>query len=381
MDVVGGPSRTFTVTVNQPLNVSWLINGTQIQNAATTGANNQSTYTNTSPALGTWNVSAIAQKAGDGSVMQTWIWNVNMAPVATFNISGFKINGTNNNGSGLMGWNISLICTVCGSVIATTTTDSQGFYKFSNLQNGTYIVSEEIQSGWTNNTPMSQQVIISGGDQTNVNFTNSLIPRPTFSISGFKLKSIDNSGVSGWTINLTNATTGAMLATDTTGSDGMYQFTSLVNDTYNVTEGTMSGWTPAGPTTLTVPISGADVTNKNFTNNPPVKGSISGYKIEDLNGNEEWDDGEKGLPGWTIELKGIGAGNYRIEKETITDVNGFYRFDNLPAGKYLVKEKLMKGYIPTSRPVIIVSLPDGENSENNSFMNRPIRSLIPKINE
>ncbi|MCL7413566.1 MAG: SpaA isopeptide-forming pilin-related protein, partial [ANME-2 cluster archaeon] len=116
---------------------------------------------------------------------------------------------------------------------------------------------------------------------------------------------------------------------------------------------------------------GADVLDQNFTNMPPVTpttGSISGYKINDINGNGTQDPGENGLAGWTIELRLIGAGKY-ITKETTTDANGFYRFDNLSAGVYLVREKQMKGYRPSSCPVIIVSLADVMNSENNSFFN------------
>src|SRR3989304_3255031 len=32
--------------------------------------------------------------------------------------------------------------------------------------------------------------------------------------------------------------------------------------------------------------------------------SISGYKINDTNGNGKWDVGEKGISGWTIEIMG-----------------------------------------------------------------------------
>ncbi len=47
----------------------------------------------------------------------------------------------------------------------------------------------------------------------------------------------------------------------------------------------------------------------------------------------------------------------------------------MPAGKYIVKEKHMKGFIPASPPVIVVSLEKGMDSTDNNFMNRPISSL------
>jgi hypothetical protein len=234
------------------------------------------------------------------------------------------------------------------------------------------------QTGSVNN------VVVTSGNVTTQDFALQATPPVTppaqkFNISGFKINSNTGMGVPNWPIKFSCSTCTTLETT--TDANGMYLFTEILNGTYNITEGSMPGWTPVGPTDHVVTINGADMPNQNFTNTPPVtppptgKGSISGYKIEDLNGNEVLDDGEKGLQGWTVELKGIGAENHHVEKETITDDKGFYRFDNLPAGKYLVKEKHMKGYIPSSKPVIIVSLAAGENSEKNSFFNRPISSL------
>jgi hypothetical protein len=67
-----GATRTFNISINQPVNVSWQINGTEIQtNCSVTVAS----YTNTSAAIGTWNVSAIVSNA-NGTCMQTWVWTV-----------------------------------------------------------------------------------------------------------------------------------------------------------------------------------------------------------------------------------------------------------------------------------------------------------------
>ena len=71
-----GANRTFNITINQILNVSWQINGTEVQtNASVTAAS----YTNTSAANGTWNVSAIVNNA-NGTDMQTWVWIVEPSP-------------------------------------------------------------------------------------------------------------------------------------------------------------------------------------------------------------------------------------------------------------------------------------------------------------
>lgn len=110
---------------------------------------------------------------------------------------------------------------------------------------------------------------------------------------------------------------------------------------------------------------------------PPTTGSISGYKINDTNGNGKWDAGEKGISNWTIRLIGIignGKDSKVIRKDTFTDNMGFYKFDNLPAGRYFVIEKLIKGFVPTSSPVKRIRLTQGKNSMNNNFTNRPVQS-------
>jgi hypothetical protein len=78
-DTEGG-TRTFNISVNQIVNVSWQINGTVVQ---TNDNVMESAYTNMSAEVGTWNVSAIVANA-NGTAMQTWIWNVVEAPSPCF---------------------------------------------------------------------------------------------------------------------------------------------------------------------------------------------------------------------------------------------------------------------------------------------------------
>ncbi|MGB3460241.1 MAG: NosD domain-containing protein [Halobacteriota archaeon] len=69
---VEGVTRSFTITMDQTVNISWQINGTEVKyNRGVTEA----FYTNRSANIGTWNVSAIACNE-NGRVVQTWIWNV-----------------------------------------------------------------------------------------------------------------------------------------------------------------------------------------------------------------------------------------------------------------------------------------------------------------
>ncbi|MCK4397644.1 MAG: PGF-CTERM sorting domain-containing protein [Methanophagales archaeon] len=72
-----GESITFEISVDQEVDISWQINGTEVQvdEGVTKAA-----YTNTSAVAGTWNVSAIATNTETRlSTMYTWIWSVTSA--------------------------------------------------------------------------------------------------------------------------------------------------------------------------------------------------------------------------------------------------------------------------------------------------------------
>jgi subtilase family serine protease len=69
-----GAERTFSITIDQMANVTWLINGSMVlfeQNVIA------SSYTNTSASDGIWNVTVVVENPF-GSTTRTWIWNVNV---------------------------------------------------------------------------------------------------------------------------------------------------------------------------------------------------------------------------------------------------------------------------------------------------------------
>ena len=61
------------------MNVSWLLNGTEVQ---TNESVTEASYTNISPTVGTWNITAIASNE-NGTGMQTWVWNVSQQVTPT----------------------------------------------------------------------------------------------------------------------------------------------------------------------------------------------------------------------------------------------------------------------------------------------------------
>ncbi|MFC1786627.1 NosD domain-containing protein [Halobacteriota archaeon] len=78
---IEGSTRTFNISINQSVNVSWQINGTEVQ---TNESLTEASYTNMSAVFGTWNISAVASNE-NGTDMKTWIWNVTDSdPTADF---------------------------------------------------------------------------------------------------------------------------------------------------------------------------------------------------------------------------------------------------------------------------------------------------------
>jgi cell division septation protein DedD len=69
-------SRAFTISVNQIADISWQINGSVVQ---TNESVTEAAYMNTSAAIGTWNVSAIATNTTtELSDTHSWTWHVTL---------------------------------------------------------------------------------------------------------------------------------------------------------------------------------------------------------------------------------------------------------------------------------------------------------------
>ncbi|MCX9081535.1 MAG: SpaA isopeptide-forming pilin-related protein [Candidatus Methanoperedens sp.] len=178
-DIIGGPTRTFTIHVNQTVNVSWQIDGKEVSNQTSV---NVSSYSNDSAAAGIWNISALARNA-NGSDMQTWIWNVEQQIPGS--ISGMKFNDSNANGikdqgeSGLLNWTI-LLKNSTGYILDSMITDIGGNYTFAGLAAGNYTVEEVLQAGWNQTFPEAPGIynvtLAAGESVKDRDFGNILLP-------------------------------------------------------------------------------------------------------------------------------------------------------------------------------------------------------------
>lgn len=97
-------------------------------------------------------------------------------------------------------------------------------------------------------------------------------------------------------------------------------------------------------------------------------GSISGYKINDLNSNGKKDTNEPELAGWDMKLENsTGSVSYAI-----TNASGFYIFTGLAPDNYTVSEVPVPGWIrtfPAAPGIYNRTLTDGENITGMDFVN------------
>ncbi len=180
-------------------------------------------------------------------------------------ISGMKFNDLNGNGAkdtgepGVPNWEIDLVYVVPGPapdiLLAQASTDAGGAYKFINIPPGNFEIKELARQGWTATTTTVRSVHIPGSS-SNQDFGNKLATQPSLgSIFGLKFNDLNgngnkdggDAGLSGWTIELRNATTLAVISTTNTGSDGSYAFLNITPANYVVSEVAKPGWTQTKP--------------------------------------------------------------------------------------------------------------------------------------
>ncbi len=257
-----------------------------------------------------------------------------------------------------------------------TPEDETGMYWITGLAAGQYRVAEVVQVGWEQTFP--------GGDGSYVVdlAANEIVENVDFgnryargSIHGSKWLDADGNGQRGanevgivdWTITLSgvDAAGNPVNRTTTTMPDdpvtinvdetGMYWFDDLPPGFYTVGE-VIPGddWVqtfPGGNGTHLVAIFPGDVREGiDFGNMQQAQtGSIHGQKFEDIDGDGIRDPGEPGLDGWTIELVNAATGQVVDTQVTMTmnGEPGWYWFDDVAAGDYIVREVLQPGWVAT----------------------------------
>ncbi|HDJ4049249.1 TPA: carboxypeptidase regulatory-like domain-containing protein, partial [Staphylococcus aureus] len=295
-----------------------------------------------------------------------------------YNLGDYVWEDTNKNGiqdqdeKGISGVTVTLKDEK-GNVLKTVTTDADGKYKFTDLDNGNYKVEFTTPEGYTPTTVTSGSDIekdsngltttgvINGAD--NMTLDSGFYKTPKYNLGNYVWEDTNKDGkqdstekgISGVTVTLKNEN-GEVLQTTKTDKDGKYQFTGLENGTYKVEFETPSGYTPTqvgSGTDEGIDSNGTSTTGviKDKDNDTIDSGfykptyNLGDYVWEDTNKNGVQDKDEKGISGVTVTLKDE---NDKVLKTVTTDENGKYQFTDLNNGTYKVEFETPSGYTPTS---------------------------------
>ena len=299
-----------------------------------------------------------------------------------------KVKVTNRDGDcdgpgsrGLANVVIHLVCED-GTILATTRTNANGEYEFTNLLARTYAIVEEQPTGLFDGDDHVGTIdgvlvgraegrdVISGIDllpgQNGINY--DFCESEPSSLSGFVYHDQNLNGrrdgaeqiIAGVTVALVDAN-GLTIATKQTGADGAYSFANIPAGVYRIVETQPSGWLqgPVNPGRIAgniVGVAGADVISQidvkwgdhgeEYDFGEILPGGISGKVYADRNRDCVHDEDEPLLEGVTIRL--LDSSGRQIA-QTITDAQGQYRFQNLPPGEYTLAEDQPEGYLQGSQ--------------------------------
>lgn len=306
---------------------------------------------------------------------------------------------------GIPGVSIRLVNAVTNVIVATTTTDVNGYYIFNDVTPANYLVDFITPAGYTITTKLGTDPLnlntdsdVDPGTSRTGTFTLAAGQRITFVDAGYwvtvggtaKLgdrvwldanqNGIQDAGeksVGGMTVTLYDAANTAIKSV-VTNAAGNYLFTDLAAGTYSVGfsnvpagytfttpgQGTAATGSDANPTTgrtASVTLLAGQVNldvDAGIRSSMAGTGSIGNRVWYDLNNNGLQDANEPGVLGATVELLD-GSGN-PVDKDpatpgvqptvTATNALGEYLFTGLAAGDYKVKfSALPAGYVVVAK--------------------------------
>eukprot|EP00124_Ichthyophonus_hoferi_P001002 Ihof_evm14s44 gene=Ihof_evmTU14s44 len=227
--------------------------------------------------------------------------------------------------------NVMVILMDGDAIIATTVTDANGNYEFKDLAPGTYTVRLNMTTIPDNTTPQREKFTVTlkpGQTFAGAQASFCLKPRPKTEICGTITK--DGTPLGDVTVILTNSA-GEEVGTTKTDASGDYVFPKVNAGTYTVTVDKST--LPAA----TVTVKWGEIVEIDFKYKSGSASIGPNTVFIDNNGDEMFDDGDKVLPGVTVNLLDSTG---KIVATTKTDDNGKYEFTNITPGQYTVKVDL-----------------------------------------
>jgi len=284
--------------------------------------------------------------------------------------------------SGIEGIQVQLLSSPSATLVATTATNSEGLFSFVNVAPGNYLLAfslldghhftlvgqgdeatdsdAEIPSGRTAAFSIAADEKITGWDagmtpnDVPSQLDNSIGDRVWLDSNGNGLQEEGESGIEGIQVQLLSSPSATLVATTATNSEGLFSFVNVAPGNYLLAFSLLDGhhFTLTGQGDETTD-SDAEITSgrtaafsiaadENITgwdagmtaNDSPERTGIRiGDRIWlDTNKNGLQDEGEPGVPSATVNLLSDPSGTLVLT--SLTDAEGQYVFENVPAGSY-----------------------------------------------
>ena len=350
---------------------------TELTNGAVLTASTQgATATDSNPVTSTGRTAAVTLAAGEHNPTIDAGYISPLASLGDYVWMDLDRDGLQDAGEpGILGVTVNLYNNL-GVLVGTTTTDSVGYYHFSDLDPGTYSVGfpttlgnghvlttannvlDNVDSDANTTTGKTTTIVLTAG-QNYTDFDAGYVS-PLASLGDYVWLDLDKDGqqdvgepgVQGVTVTLLNSS-GTAIGTTTTDATGYYIFTELQPGTYGVQFPVSLN---AGDLVLTTIDQGADTADSDAStttgktinvtlvaaqHNPTIDAgyisplaSLGDYVWNDLNRDGIQDAGEPGIQGVTVTLlDSTGA----VIGSTTTDATGYYHFTDLQPGTYAVQ--------------------------------------------
>ena len=297
----------------------------------------------------------------------------NFGEIGRSSVEGTVYNDRNNNGlrepgePGIASAIVRLLGTSDrrAPVDLRTLTDATGRYRFENLRPGSYSVSVEQPSDYLDGqeTPGSLGGVVVVDDSHFAGSTGEIssIELPAYTAAtGYDFGELTASSISGRVVDDAglplDQTELSLTGTDdleqpvslstTTDDEGGYTFGDLRPGVYSVNQirnqARLRGYGAAGGVTDISVDPGTDTTGHDLVN---VTGSLAGSVYEDADFDGIRASDEAPISGVAVRLRGLNHRGDTVNKVTVTDGDGRYRFTNLLSGTYTIEETTPLRYL------------------------------------
>lgn len=321
--------------------------------SATSGSDGVALFENVLPASymldeilkdGWYATTALPMELGvaEGQDADVWVGNAQKSGLTVMKFHDVDLDAIMDAGEPpLAGW--TFILKQGDATIGTALTDVNGMAVFSGLMPGSYSIEEVPMLPWYNTTDLPYAVTIGVGESPTIHVGNTYNVVKTFELDYPHIPdgATPMVSINGDLLELTPKATAPIWSAQASRPYG----TTIGGSWLLSYGGQMLTLGAYGPETLL-----EDMTN-DFTYDP----FVGGHKFNDLDGDGEWDEGEPGLDGWTINLYRLAPlfdqfgpqsvpTTWELYASTVTADGGHYSFLGLPPGEYKVEEVQQDGW-------------------------------------